>query len=249
MASMTDGEIQGNVADPAKPASKRAPSFIGKIGYDKQFNDNFRFRLTGSAYTTKSSISNTIFGGDRTGSNYQYVMEVATPAPTLTGNAFSGRFNPGFRDNVTAFMINPFVKYSGLEVFGTFEFSKGSNAFENGEGGQTWDNGQPLKVDDRKANQTAIEALYRFGKTENFYLGARYNKVSATIPFGQSASAQGTNSDITIDRTSIGAGWFVTKSILLKGEYVNQNYSGYPTSDRFFKANFKGFVVQGAIAF
>lgn len=248
MGSLTDGEIQGNVAKPAAPASQRKPSIIGKVGYDNQFNDKLRVRLTGSVYYTKSSISNTIFGGDRTGSNYQYVMDVATPAPTLTGNAFGGRFNPGFRDNVTAFMINPFFKYSGLEVFGTFEFAKGSNALENGEG-NTWNAGQALKVDDRKANQTAIEALYRFGKNENIYVGARYIKVTATIPYGQTAAAQGTLSDINIDRTSFGAGWYVTRNILLKGEYVNQNYGGYPTTDKFFGGNFKGLVFQGSIAF
>lgn len=248
MASMTDGEIQGNVADPVAPNSKRKPSFIGKLGYDGQVSEKLRIRLTGSVYHTKSSISNTIFGGDRTGSNYQFVMDAATPPPTVTTSYTGGRFNPGFRDNVTAFMINPFVKFSGLEVFGTIEFAKGSNALENGEG-NTWNGGQPLEVDDRKANQTAVEALYRFGKTENFYLGARYIKVIATIPFGQTASAQGTNSDITIDRTSIGAGWFVTRNILLKGEYVNQNYSGYPTTERFYNGNFKGFVIQGSIAF
>lgn len=248
MVSMTDGEIQGNVADPAKPASKRAPSLISKVGYDNQLNDKLRVRITGSVYHTKSSISNTIFGGDRTGSNYQFVMDAATPAPLVTGSYTGGRFNPGFRDNVTSFVINPFVKFSGLEVFGTFEFAKGSNALENGEG-NTWDAGQPKKVADRKADQIAFEALYRFGKSENFYVGARYNKVSATIPFGQSAAVEGTNSDITIDRTSLGAGWFVTRNILLKGEYVNQNYGGYPTSERFYKGNFKGFVIQGSIAF
>ena len=247
MASMTDGEIQGNIADP-QTGSKRKPSFISKIGYDNQFNDKLRVRLTGSVYTTSSSISNTIFGGDRTGSNYQFAMDVATPAPTVTGNAFGGRFNPGFRDNVTTFMINPFLKFSGLEVFGTFEFAKGSSSLENGEG-NTWNAGQALEVDDRKANQTAIEALYRFGKRENVYIGARYNKVTATIPFGQTAANQGTLSDINIDRTSIGAGWFVTRNILLKGEYVNQNYGGYPTTDKFFGGNFKGVVFQGAISF
>jgi hypothetical protein len=245
MLAMTDGEIQGNVNKPVSPdGAARKPSLYGKVGFDKQVQENLRIRLTGSFYTTKSSISNTIFGGDRTGSNYQYVMENAPV--TLTGNAFSGRFNPGFRDNVTTFMINPFVKFSGLEVFGTFEFAKGSNALENGEGGtaQTWS-----AVEDRKANQTAFEALYRFGKNEKFYFGGRYIKVDATIPFGQSAAAAGTNSDITITRTSIGGGWFVTRNILLKGEYVNQDYSGYPTTDRFYEGNFKGVVIQGSIAF
>jgi hypothetical protein len=220
------------------------PTFMLKVGYDKQVNDNLRVRLTASAVTTKSSASNTLFGGDRTGSNYQYVMENAPV--TLTGNAFSGRFNPGFRDNLTSVVVNPFVKFNGLEVFGTFEWAKGNSAFENGEG-TTY-----AAQDDRKAQQTAIEALYRFGKEEQFYVGARYITVNATMAEGYTAAAAGTRYDVEIDRTSIGAGWFITRNILLKGEYVTQNYDGFRNTgpnNRFFDGKFDGFVIQGAISF
>lgn len=244
MLAMTDGEIQGNIANPPVPdGAKRKPSFYGKVGYDKQVNDDLRVRLTGSFYTTKSSASNTLFGGDRTGSNYQYATEPLTV--TLTGNAFSGRFNPGYRDNVTAYMINPFVKFGGLEFFGTYELAFGKNALENGEG-STWGSED---YDNRQTHQAAGEVLYRFGKKDQLYIGARYIKVSSDIPFGQSAAAAGTRTSITIDRTSIGGGWFVTRNVLLKGEYVNQNYDGYPDTERLSGANFKGFVVQGAISF
>ncbi len=115
MLGVTDGEIQGSVTKP----DDRKPSVYGKLGYDKMMGERNRFRLTGSFYNTASSVSNTLYGGDRTGSNYQYVMEPVNA--TLTGNAFSGRFNPGFKDNVTSYMINPFVKIGGLEFFGTYE--------------------------------------------------------------------------------------------------------------------------------
>jgi hypothetical protein len=242
MAAMTDGEIQGNVSKPSAPdGAKRKPSIYGKLGYDKQLNEDLRVRFTGSIYTTKSSISNTIFGGDRTGSNYQYVMENAPV--TLTGSAFSGRFNPGFRDNVTAYMINPFVKFQGLEFFGTWEYAFGKNAFENGEG-TSWGS-----VANRSAHQTAADLIYRFGKNEKFYIGARYIKVTATIANGVSASSAGTRDDITIDRTCFGGGWFVTKNVLMKAEYVTQNYDGYQPTSQFYKGKFNGFVVQGSIAF
>lgn len=244
MVGMTDGEIQGNVSKPLTGDKQRQPSLYFKAGFDKQLQDNLRIRLTGSMMTTKSSVSNTIFGGDRTGSNYQYVMENAPVS--LTGNAFAGRFNPGFRDNVTAIMINPFVKFSGLEVFGTIEFSKGNSSFENGEGTSY------AAQSDRKANQTAIEALYRFGKNEKFYLGARYITVAATLGEGYSAVAAGTRYDVTIDRTSIGGGWFVTRNILMKGEYVNQKYNDFKNTGpnaRFYQGEFSGVVIQGSIAF
>jgi hypothetical protein len=245
MVGFTDGEIQGNVNDPSTPdGAKRKPSLYIKAGFDKQLSDNLRVRLTGSAMTTKSSASNTLFGGDRTGSNYQYVMENAPV--TLTGNAFSGRFNPGYRDNVTAYMVNPFVKFGGLEVFGTWEYAFGKNAFENGEGATY------ASLDNRQTHQTAGELLYRFGKNEKFYFGGRYIKVSSTIGEGITAASPGTRYEVSIDRTSVGGGWFVTRNILLKGEYVTQNYNDYKNTGpnaRFFEGKFSGVVFQGSIAF
>jgi len=250
MFGFTDGEIQGNVNDPSIPeGAKRAPSLYGKLGFDKQLKDNLRVRLTGSAMTTKSSASNTLFGGDRTGSNYQYVMENAPV--TLTGNAFSGRFNPGYRDNVTAFMVNPFVKFGGLEVFGTWEYAYGKNANENGEIAT----GTPFGSKDyanRQTHQGSGEALYRFGKNEKFYIGARYTQVTSNLTEGQTATNPGSLYNVTIDRTSVAGGWFVTRNILLKAESVTQNYDGYlPTgsNNRFYKGKFDGIVIQGAISF
>ena len=246
MAGYTDGEIQGNVSKPATGDKDRQPSLYFKAGFDKQLKDNLRVRLTGSMMTTKSSISNTLFGGDRTGSNYQYVME--NSPVTLTGNAFSGRFNPGFRDNLTAFMVNPFVKFAGLEVFGTWEYAYGNSQLENGEAGATY----AAEATNRQSHQTAGEALYRFGKNEKFYIGARYIKVTATLAEGYTAAVRGSRYDVSIDRTSFGGGWFVTRNVLLKGEYVTQKYDGYKNTGanaRFYQGEFSGVVFQGVIAF
>lgn len=242
MGAYTDGEIQGNIYNPSLPnVSKRNPSFYGKVGYDKQLQDNLRVRLTASAYTTKSSINNTLMGGDRTGSNYQFVMDNTTA--TVTTAYTSGRFNPGYRDNITAYMINPFVKFGGLEFFGTWEYAKGNNALENGEGSAYGD------LNNRQTHQTSGELIYRFGKTENLYVGARYQTLTSNLAFGQSAAAAGTLYPISIDRTSIAAGWFITRNVLLKGEYVTQKYDGYPDTERFYEGKFNGFVIQGAISF
>jgi hypothetical protein len=265
MVGYTDGEIQGNVTKP----EDRAPSIRGKLGYDKSINENLRVRLTGSVYTTKSSVSNTLLGGDRTGSNYQFVME--NTAATVTGNAFSGRFNPGFRDNLTTFCVNPFVKFKGAELFGTFEKAKGNTAVENGE--IQYSNtslGTISALDDREATQLAVDLLYRFGNREQFYVGGKYNTVDATIALGQATTStgttpyisQGTRFDVSINRTAIGAGWFITRNVLFKGEYVTQTYDGFPAaftntstaagyqdSHIMSKGKFDGFVIQGVISF
>ena len=53
----------------------------------------------------------------------------------------------------------------------------------------------------------------------------------------------------TIDRVAFGAGWFLTKNILMKGEYVNQNYKGYATGHINNGGNFKGVVIQAVVGF
>jgi len=253
MIGLTNGEIQGSVATP----SQRSPSVYGKVGYDKVFADRKRIRLTASVLTKSSSINGTLFRGDRTGSNYQFVMEPA--AATLTGNAFSGRLNPNFTDNVTTYVVNPFAKYLGFELFGTFEFARGNTAVENGEiqyapiaGDATTFN----KQSERKFSQVAVDILYRFGSNEQFYIGGKYNTVNGTQVFGQSTTAtaaggikQGTRRDVTIDRLAYGAGWFITPNILVKGEYVTQRYKDYPDTDILNHGKFNGFVIQGSIAF
>jgi hypothetical protein len=270
MMGYTDGEIQGNVSKP----EDRDPNFYWKAAYDKQVNDDLRVRLSGSLLTTKSSIRGTLYGGDRTGSNYQFVMD--NTAATTTTAFTSGRFNPGLTDNLTAWVINPFVKFQGLELFGTYEVAKGNTPMENGElqfSDPTNNDGSARaefkKLDDRKATQLAVDVLYRFGKDEKFFLGAKYNKVDAEIVLGQATNTagsymyQGDRFDVSIDRTAFGGGWFITKNVLLKAEYVTQNYTDFPEyfdnkstsaagfkdSSMFAKGKFNGFVIQGVIAF
>ncbi|QOI95982.1 MAG: hypothetical protein HRU69_00165 [Flammeovirgaceae bacterium] len=269
MMGYTDGEIQGNVTKP----NERDPNLYWKAAYDKNVNEDLRVRLSGTFLTTKSSIRNTLYGGDRTGSNYQFVMD--NNAATVTTAFTSGRFNPGITDNITSWVINPFIKFKGLELFGTYEVATGNSPVENGElqySDPTNNDGtlKPVfdKLDKRKATQSAVDLLYRFGKKEQFFVGVKYNSVDAEIALGQATNTasyiyQGDRVDVTIKRTAFAGGWFITKNVLLKGEYVNQKYTGFPeffdnrsTSAAGFKdtsmfanGEFKGFVIQGVVTF
>jgi hypothetical protein len=254
MAGYTDGEIQGNTSKP----DDRKPNLYGKGAYDKQINEDLRVRLSGSVMYTKSSIRNTLYGGDRTGSNYSFVME--NTSATVKDNFTSGRFNPGITDNVTALVFNPFVKFKGLEFFGTFEQVKGNTPQGNGEVKNAVTGAALAKIDDRKATQTAVDLLYRFGKSEQFYVGAKYNLVKSEILLGTSATQQGELYDISIDRTAFAAGWFITPAVLFKAEYVVQKYNDFPglytnvstgqtESHILSGGKFSGFVVQGIISF
>jgi hypothetical protein len=146
-------------------------------------------------------------------------------AATSSANFRSGQVVPDFKNKVTSFMINPFVRYKGLEFFGTFENASGRNLAETDR--RTW-------------NQYAGELIYRFGNDDNLYFGGRYNKVKGEL-------ATGNKVDIT--RYNIGGGWFMTKNILAKAEYVNQKYDGYPTSSILYDGKFNGFVLEAAISF
>jgi hypothetical protein len=210
-----------------------APAFHGKIGYDKQLNKETRVRLTGSFYTDKSANSNTLFGGDRTGSHYFNVMSSQSIANGTTlddandYNAFSGRYNPGFRQQVNTFMGNLFLKYKGIEFFGTGELAHGRTITEKNM---------------RKATQYAADLVYRFPQqTENFWIGFRYNSVNAAM--------QGNPNDITINREAGSIGWFLTKNIMLKAEYVNQVYQDYPSTNILNGGKFNGIVLEASVGF
>lgn len=247
MAGITDGEVQGSVTK----GDDREPSFYGKVGYDNTVADDLRIRLTGSLYTTKSSISSTLYSGDRAGSHYYLVMEAANA--TAKDNFTSGRINPNFKDNVTAFMINPFVKFKGLEIFGTYEVMKGNSQVENGEI-QSTDPAQAtlLKLEDRSFNQYAVDALYRFAK-DKMYVSGKYNVVEGDLAFGQSttqpAISQGVRDNVKVERTAVSAGWFITPNILMKAEYVTQKYFDFPAADLRSNGKFEGFVIEGIIGF
>ncbi|MFZ4583563.1 MAG: hypothetical protein ACOYM7_13005, partial [Paludibacter sp.] len=233
VAGVTSGKLNSNIVEgvPVTGATDgiHKPAFLGKLGYDKQLNEDLRVRLTGSVYYTAGSLGQTLFGGDRTGSHYYGVMENVAPS---TSNAFTGRVNPGLSDKVTTIMGNLFVKYKGIEWFTTYETANGRAKDEiTGE---------------RNANQLATDLVYRFGKDENFWVGVRYNTLAAKLPATKAVAAVAatpvsvTQTDphknettavaalapynVGVSRLAVSAGWFVTKNVMAKLEYTNQDY-------------------------
>ena len=137
----------------------------------------------------------------------------------------SGRYDPKLANQITAVMFNPFIKYKGLEFFGTYERASGKATAE---------------TDTRVANQYAAELIYRFGNNENFFVGGRYNQVDSEDVSGD---------DIEISRYQFGAGWFLTRNILVKAEYVNQSYKGYSDGSIFDGGKFHGLMAEAVISF
>lgn len=223
---LTNGKLNQSVVVNEKTDNQ--PSIFGKLGYDKQLNEDLRVRFTASIYTNGGETTGQwLYSGDRAGARYYNVMFDTTGA----GTAFDSRFSPGFR-KVTAIQINPFVKYKGLEFFGVYEMVSGTTpaAIANsalGTGSYT---------------QLGAELLYRFGTNDQLYIGGRYNMVS-----GESTEVSKT---IDIDRLNVGLGWFMTKNVLAKIEYMNQNYSGDGwIGSRFENGNIQGIMLEAVIGF
>lgn len=220
MVGATGGEVRGQIQKP----QQRAPSYLGKLGFDKQLNTDVRVRLMGSLYTTKKSISNTLYSGDRGGSRYYDVLE--NTASTENAQAWSGAIQPGLSSKITAYQLNPFVKVQGFEFFGIAEQAKGRNATE---------------TKDRKWNQYAGEATYRFLADDRVYLSARYNTAKGRLV--------GQTKDVSVDRYNVGGGWFITPNVLMKTEWVNQKYNDFPSTDIRNGGKFKGYMIEGVVAF
>jgi hypothetical protein len=230
MVGVTNGLIKGNVdsviATPQDDNVHKSPSIILKGAYDNQITDKVRVRVAASYYHNGSAgkNGNTLYGGDRAGSNYFMVLEPATG--TYSANAFSGRLNPGFTKKIDATQFNAFVKVCGFELFGTYEQARGRTNTE------TWS---------RKMNQFAIDGIYRFGKKENLYVAARYNTVEGRL--------QNIDDKVTVDRIVGSAGWFITRNVLLKGEYVEQKYRDFPAGDIRNDGKFSGYVIAATVGF
>jgi hypothetical protein len=218
MVGATNGKLNQSVTNP----KSTSPSLLAKVGYDNLISEDFRFRLTGSVYHTAQTGSAYLYSGDRAGSRYYNVFTDVDGG----GDGFrAGRVNPGLRNELTSIMINPFLKYGGLEFFGIYERASGKSVNE---------------TDERVWNQYAGELIYRFGAKEQLYVGGRYNVVDGELASGQ---------DVSVDRFNLGAGWFMTKNILTKLEYVNQNYNDYPVADIHSNGQFNGIVFEAVISF
>ncbi|HEX8454768.1 MAG TPA: hypothetical protein VF647_22010 [Longimicrobium sp.] len=220
MGGVTTGENKGDIKETAVDAK---PAFLGKIGFDRQVSDALRFRLTASGYNAASSPSTTLFAGDRSGSRYWGVLE--DTATLKAGTAFTnGRINPGFTNELTAVQVNPFVQIGSLELFGVLERATGKAAAEE---------------DRREVRQLAGDVVYRL-LNDRLYVGGRWNRVDGDF------SKQ---TDLTVTRRALSAGWFITPNMLTKAEWVRQDYDGFAPTDIRNGARFSGLLIEGVIAF
>ncbi|REH00394.1 hypothetical protein [Flavobacterium aquicola] len=265
MLGATNGNLNQGTQEVMYPAAPGAntvvsPTVLAKLGYDKQLNKDLRVRLTGSLYHNANLGNSNLYSSSRSGfgfwgvlnnkayNNPIYVNPASTkpsdlhtaPANYNSKSTPEATFDPSFKNWATSYMINPFVKYQGLEFFGTAEFASG---------------GDKAGVDDKRTvTQYAADLVYRFGKKEQFYIGGKYNTVSGKL---SNADAK----EVTVDRFESSIGWFMTKNIVAKLNYVSQNYKDYSQFsgvqsatnaayvNNFYGGKFNGLVFEAAISF
>lgn len=220
MAGITGGESRGMIAKP----EQRGVVLLSKLAFDKAFSEDLRFRISASGYKTNHSTSNTLFSGDRAGSRYYDVLENLSSSESA--QAWSGAMQPGLKNSIRSVVVNPFLQFRGLELFGNLERAKGRAATEK---------------TDRQWTQKVGEVVYRMGANKRLFVAGRYNTVDGELALGPPS--------VNVTRKQVGGGWFLTPNILTKVEYVRQNYNNFPTTDIRNGGQFKGFMVEGVVAF
>ncbi len=235
MAAVSNGSLKPglsgyNAADSTYTSydTHKELAFYWKAGFDKQFNDDFRLRLSLSGYHSPDNHSGALYNSERAGSRYYFVMNRVTYNANdvdVTKNHTSGNYGPGTTLKDNSIMANLFTKYKGLEIFGTYERFNGSTP----------------TVDKSEFNHYAIEGLYRFGKNEQFYGGIRYNAVKGPSFVSNQIVNQ------SVNRIQLAAGWFLIEQIVLKLEYVKQNYMDWIAYGE--DAGFNGVMFEAAISF
>jgi hypothetical protein len=225
MLGITDGNLKPELVGFANNQYVKYHFFkelaaYAKFGFDKQLNEEIRLRLTVSPWLHSNSRRGTLYNGDRAGARYYSILVPASAGQAGTdikSNFTNSRWGPGSYTENNSVMVNLFAKYKSLEFFGLYENARGK-----------------ASGNEYKFNQYSFEGLIRFGKKDQFYGAARYNVVS-------------NQSDMEVDRIQVSGGWFWNPNVLMKLEYVKQNYSNFVTYGG--GAGFNGLMLEAAISF
>lgn len=222
MAGVTSGQNKGDVVEGQKTES----GLLLKTAYDGQITNDAYFRISASLYRNEGA-TNTIFGGDRTNSDFSMVME---PVGSTTTNQFrSGRIDPKLPSDVTTWMLNPYIKYGSWEFLGAVERMQGKGTTE---------------TEHRAWSQYLGQVVYHLtpisGEVRPF-VGFRYNTVNGNLDV--------LNPDVTVVRQQLALGSTLTKYLLMKLVYTDQSYQGFDDADIRHGGHFNGISAEMNLTF
>ncbi len=140
-----------------------------------------------------------MFTGNRSGERY---------AGVLGGGQAPGNVFPQAGEKFSAAQFDvTFDNGSPLKVYGHYGITQDKDI-----------NGNAAGTPQEKWNYYAADVTYEL--TPALYAAARYSNASTS-------QLAGIDSDGSVDRIQVGGGFWLTKNLLLKMEYVQQKYSGF----------------------
>ncbi|MFV0481022.1 MAG: hypothetical protein ACK5LP_03460 [Campylobacteraceae bacterium] len=238
MAGITNGITSPNdISKVDTDGSSNRYALYGKLGFDKQFTEDFRFRITESLYWQEGTNRGDLYAGDKAGDVAEGIFGNKGTAQVTTWSAMKGYSANGKEQtyaDILASKLNVFAKYKGTEVYGLFEYADGADYLGA----------------DMKMTHYAIDLVQRF-YNDKFYVAGRYE--NAVVKYADFGAAKGTAQnpgDAEVTQYEIAGGWYLSPSAMVKVSYIKQkreNFSNAYYVDN--KASFDGFMVSAALTF
>lgn len=88
-------------------------------------------------------------------------------------------------------------------------------------------------------SQYAGEPSYRL-LGDRLYRAERYNTLTGALPG---------NADVRVTRSHLGAGWFLTRNMPLKSEWVRQTHDDFIASDIWNGGRFRELMMEATVSF
>jgi len=232
VVGITNG--QANPQDTAETDGKGYTSntyaYYGKVGFDHQYNDDWRLRITESVYDVKGINRQDLYAGDKSGNVMRNVYGTANTNVLSSGwdptrNYTAANVYTSAPD-VFASKTNLFIKYQDTELYGMYEIIDAADTRD-----------KSIKV-----NHYAIDLVQRF-YNDKFWAALRYE--NAVQKYTEYTNDLG-DSELTQYQAALG--WFLSKNAVAKLEYIKQEREKFSVYNG-GNAKFDGFMVNAALSF
>ena len=232
VVGITNG--QANPQDTAETDGKGYTSntyaYYGKVGFDHQYNDDWRLRITESVYDVKGINRQDLYAGDKSGNVMRNVYGTANTNVLSSGwdptrNYTAANVYTSAPD-VFASKTNLFLKYQDTELYGMYEIIDAADTRD-----------KSIKV-----NHYAIDLVQRF-YNDKFWAALRYE--NAVQKYAEYTNDLG-DSELTQYQAALG--WFLSKNAVAKLEYIKQEREKFSVYNG-GNAKFDGFMVSAALSF
>ena len=205
---------------------QRGPAFIGKLGFDRQVNTDLRVRLTGSMYKTDKALSNTLYGGDRAGSRYYWVLE--NTAATESAQCDLGLDQSRLQEQGHGAAAQPVREVPRPGVFGVHRAGRRARPRP-----------KPPSAPGSSTRSTRSTASCRTRSCS-----------SARATTRRRATLAGITGDVGAKRVQVGGGWFITARPARQGRIRQPEVLrlSRPANIR-NGGTFNGMMLEGVVAF